>query len=324
MFDLIKQKFTYRLTLPLLLLLCALVWLTILVFPSNRPKIIFCNVGQGDATLIIQGFHQILIDGGPDSSVLACLSKHMPFFDKKIDIVALTHADTDHFGGLIYVMDRYKIDYFLSNGIGNSNNPAYKELLKKSNDKIQIHKSNMKLKTLNTGDSISFGNMQMKVLWPEKRWVEERVTLVVGDRLSVIGNQKAVENSNQKAINNQQLTTTFSLNSFGLVFLVSSLTPNTQSLNTFLLMADVDSTIQDELIKTNPNISKVDILKFPHHGSKTGISEAFLQRIMPKEAVISVGKNTFGHPSKEALDMLTKYGISIQRTDQLGDIVYKL
>jgi competence protein ComEC len=90
-----------------------------------------------------------------------------------------------------------------------------------------------------------------------------------------------------------------------------------------LLMGDADSRVQDEIMADN-NLPKVDLLKFPHHGSKTGLREDFLAMIKPKEAVISVGKNSFGHPTQEALELLKKYGVRVKRTDLEGEIKYKI
>jgi len=51
------------------------------------------------------------------------------------------------------------------------------------------------------------------------------------------------------------------------------------------------------------------ILKVAHHGSKTSSSEKFLEKVLPEVAVISVGENKYGHPNKEVLEILEKYGI---------------
>ena len=67
-----------------------------------------------------------------------------------------------------------------------------------------------------------------------------------------------------------------------------------------------------------------DILKVGHHGSKTSSSENFLEKIKAKTAVISVGKNSFGHPSGEVLDRLEKSGMDIYRTDQMGCVIISL
>lgn len=69
--------------------------------------------------------------------------------------------------------------------------------------------------------------------------------------------------------------------------------------------------------------SRVTVLKVAHHGSKYSTSDAFLERIKPKEAVISVGKNSYGHPNEDVLERLAHRGITLFRTDILGDIVYR-
>ena len=71
-----------------------------------------------------------------------------------------------------------------------------------------------------------------------------------------------------------------------------------------------------------PDEEQATILKVSHHGSKYSTSEAFLDRIRPDEAIISVGKNMYGHPALETLERLEKRNIMIHRTDQEGDIVY--
>lgn len=70
----------------------------------------FFDVGQGDATFIESPTGvQVLIDGGPDASVLRALSTEMGFFDRTIDVVIATHADSDHVGGLPDVFERYAV-----------------------------------------------------------------------------------------------------------------------------------------------------------------------------------------------------------------------
>ncbi len=71
-----------------------------------------------------------------------------------------------------------------------------------------------------------------------------------------------------------------------------------------------------------PDEEPVDILKVAHHGSKYSSSDTFLDRIHPSDAVISVGKNSYGHPAPIVLDRFMKRGIAIHRTDTEGDIVY--
>lgn len=69
-------------------------------------------------------------------------------------------------------------------------------------------------------------------------------------------------------------------------------------------------------------LPEVDVLKVGHHGSETSTGNEFLNRIFPKTAVISVGKNSFNHPSELILQKLEEFGAQIFRTDQMGDIVF--
>lgn len=72
-----------------------------------------------------------------------------------------------------------------------------------------------------------------------------------------------------------------------------------------------------------PDIESADILKVAHHGSKYSTSADFLDIVKPKEAIISVGKNSYGHPSPDVLDRLKSRGIGVHRTDEEGDIRYR-
>lgn len=85
-----------------------LFWMTL---PSKKVKVIFCDVGQGDAALVTYKNWQMLIDTGPNNKkVLTCLSQNMPFWDKTIELIIITHGDGDHVGGLVDVSKYYKVE----------------------------------------------------------------------------------------------------------------------------------------------------------------------------------------------------------------------
>ena len=85
-----------------------------------------------------------------------------------------------------------------------------------------------------------------------------------------------------------------------------------------LLTADIGLNLEAAIAKLN---IKADILKVGHHGSKTSSGDVLLQAVEPKVAGIEVGeKNTYRHPTKEALDRIGKYTSYIYRTDQNGTI----
>jgi len=78
--------------------------------PDNRLHLVFCDVGQGDASLIVKGSFQMLIDTGPSpTKILSCLGEHLPFWDRQIELVVTTHQEKDHNGGLAEVEKRYKV-----------------------------------------------------------------------------------------------------------------------------------------------------------------------------------------------------------------------
>ncbi len=77
-------------------------------------EVSFLDVGQGDAILIeTPDGHQMLVDGGRDTTVLARLGEEMEYFDKGIDIVVATHPDLDHIAGLVDVLEQYLVGTIL-------------------------------------------------------------------------------------------------------------------------------------------------------------------------------------------------------------------
>ncbi len=284
-------------------LIGSLVWLTVCFFPDDKLSLVFCDVGQGDAILITKGFSQILIDGGPNEKVLSCLSKNMPFFDNKIEIVALTHPEADHLTGLVSVLDKYNVDTFLMGPEGNQS-AIFLALEKRLSALIDEQK--ITVKNVYTNDKISLGSIKVETVWPEKAWVSEKL----GSNIAVKVNEGTV-GSHVLGVQ----STNLKLNQFSLVFLLK------YDQKQVLLMGDADQTVQNRILDVY-SLMSLDILKFPHHGSKTGMSEKFLEQIKPKIAVISVGKNSYGHPTAEALGLLKKYGVTIRRTDLEGEIMY--
>ena len=84
-------------------------------------KVVFLDVGQGDAALIESPTgNQILIDAGPSKIILNALGRVMPFYDRSIDIVLATHPDQDHIGGIPEVLKNYSVREYFSNGATSS------------------------------------------------------------------------------------------------------------------------------------------------------------------------------------------------------------
>ncbi len=102
------------------LILNAVVWTVLFYKEQHVLAVTFLNVGQGDAILLeTPSGKQILVDGGPDRSVLRELPKIIGPLDKSLDLVVETHPDKDHIAGLVDVFARYQVGAFLSPGIPN-------------------------------------------------------------------------------------------------------------------------------------------------------------------------------------------------------------
>jgi competence protein ComEC len=97
--------------IPPLLVVAILVSLIAATMPDDNLHISFLDIGQGDAILIQTPAHQdILIDGGPSPQAISLeLGKKLPFWDRTIDLVVLTHPSADHATGLVEVLHRYEV-----------------------------------------------------------------------------------------------------------------------------------------------------------------------------------------------------------------------
>ena len=89
----------------------------------------------------------------------------------------------------------------------------------------------------------------------------------------------------------------------------------------FLLTGDSPIKTENILLKLNPNILDSDVLKAGHHGSRTSTSLTYAEAVSPEYAVISAGKdNTYGHPTKEVLDILSQVGAKVVTTEIAGGL----
>lgn len=129
--------------------------------PNQCYRFDFLDVGQGDAILISTPQQQnILIDGGPGQVVLDELSKAMPWWDKTIDLVILTHPHADHLDGLLEVIKRFKVHEFYLTGA------AYKTAQNQALFRLLIdHQINYKFPT--AGTLFELDNLNLEILYPE-------------------------------------------------------------------------------------------------------------------------------------------------------------
>ncbi len=265
--------------------------------PDRKLHLIFCDAGQGDATYIrFPNGGDMLIDGGPDKSVLACLGRHMPFYDRKIDVVVATHPQKDHIGGLAEVVKRYKVGHFLTVPVAHSIEEY--EYLKKQ---IEIHP--ILVHYLTRGDRFRFSEVVLRTIWPDKNWLIDELDI-----------------SKLQSLTAEQLIGIPTLRDLNLFSLYLHLNFHNFDI---LLTGDGDREVQ--LLLANLGLDheipeKVEVLKVPHHGSKTGMTEEFIKHVRPKFSVIEVGKNSYGHPAQSVIEKLSQYG-KVFRTDKGKDVV---
>lgn len=255
-------------------------------FNDGKLHVVFCDVGQGDAIFIrTPKGTDVLIDGGPDNSVLSCLSNHMPFWDRTIEVVALTHPHADHLVGLIGVLKRYKVDLFITEKLENKTE-SFNELVR------VVQNKKISSRYVFVGDKLRIKDgVVLQVLSPSKEFLTRTSsTGVIGE-------------SGEFA---------------SLVLLVSYgqfdtlLTGDSQVLE---LAEALQTASQGEALQ------EVEVFQVPHHGSKTGINQELVDQINPKLAVISVGKNNkYGHPSKEIIELLNGSKVKILRTERNGEV----
>lgn len=146
---------------------------------SAHLEVSFFDVGQGDSIFIqTPQKHQVLIDGGPSyTKVLEGLSSEMPFGDKEIDLIILSHPESDHMTGLLSVLENYKVDNILWTGIE-------KEGEKFETWKRMIAEEGADIYYANKGDRIVMNDVIMEVVSPEeslrgKEFKESNDTAVV-------------------------------------------------------------------------------------------------------------------------------------------------
>lgn len=128
-------------------------------------EVVFFDVGQGDAIFIEDHKgHQVLIDGGPDSTILEKLNQEMPFWDRSLDLIILTHPEKDHMSGLIEVLKRYDVEYVLWTGVirDTSEYKKWKNILADKEIVIKTAKIGQKI-TLQSSDLY---NIFIEILYP--------------------------------------------------------------------------------------------------------------------------------------------------------------
>lgn len=241
----------------------------------TRPRIVFCNVGQGNGTYVRthEGKNIIVDAGPPNNAMLVCLGREMPLFEKKIHVAILSHMQSDHVGGFPEIVRRYEVqDVYL---------PTDK--LSGEMKKAMIN-TQIALTVVHQNEVIQIGDGErIEVLWPPYYPSSTKTSL--------------------------------DMNMFSIVANIC--------LYDECVLLPGDTPFQT-LVSSVQLPQQVAVLEISHHGAQNGTSKKLLQLIHPEEAVISVGKNNYGHPSPKVIELLNKFHIPYKRTDLDGDITLYL
>jgi competence protein ComEC len=145
--------------------------------PHEQLMVDFLDVGQGDAIfLTMPNGEQVLVDGGPGQTVLRELAEVMPFLDRKINLVVLTHPHADHVMGLVSVLERYEVGAILLTG-AYYKNAIYEAFLKRV-AKFEVPTY------VAEGQVLQIGEADFEVLYPQES--------VAGQEFSNINNSSIV------------------------------------------------------------------------------------------------------------------------------------
>lgn len=271
---------------------------------NNLPTVTFCDVGQGDATLISINSTQILIDAGKNSKVLECLENNMTFWDKKIEYFVLTHMDSDHIGGVTQVLDYYKVDFLFinpSNKKSSDFNLLERAVSREMYDGMRvIHtfvgqyirvNDGVELKVISP--NIDFPQVDDMKIAKTERILSDSLSSNIEEKL-----EKITENNLSIALNVE----------FGNVNLI--------------LPGDLEGDAELAMI-TMGVLNRSSMLKAGHHGSKSSSTPGFIKVLQPEITIISSGENNaYGHPNSQVIDMFTGFGVNIYQTSKSGELSF--
>ena len=248
-------------------------------------RLTFISIGQGDSVLLRADDFIMSIDGGSNSNTSNGRYVLAPHIKSRavnhIDYAFVTHADSDHTNGLMYLMegeDDIKI-YNLVLPINAMTDSKFNKL------KSAATKSGTKVRYMKKGDKLIFSNdIHINVLSPDDEAV------------------------NDDKLDQNELSLTFRLD-YGSHSCLFTGDIGKKMMNK---MIDDDYDVEN---------MDVDILKVPHHGSKNSNVKEFFDIVSPEYAVVSYGKNNnYGHPSNETVDSLLDVGAKVLKTGELGQV----
>ena len=273
---------------------------TSIIFSQNDSKGLYViDVGQGDALLYVTKEDQtLLIDTGrPGDGIVEKLKTILGKYKKKIDIIVLTHPDSDHVGEIDSILKSYNVGLVLYS-------PIYDVRIDSKNSIGEIISVVKKMNGLTlpifAGSNIKFSqNESVYFLSPSYSGM--------------------VDLTNKKDISEDNYFSVVSLIKNKDIIFAMADAP--QKVERIISSSLKEVSVFDQIRNlTSEKLDRISfekvILKVGHHGSKTSSSPDFIQKVFPTDAVLSYGKNNrYSHPNQETLDTLSVIPkIKIHRT----------
>ncbi|WP_062993394.1 ComEC/Rec2 family competence protein [Nocardia anaemiae] len=278
-----------------------------------------CDVGQGDGLALSVGDGTaVVIDVGPDPRIMrTCLNR---LRINRISLLVLTHPHADHIAGLAGALEGRLVDALavgpgeLSGTTGESANTGERRVSNSARSESDSGEStgasyerpvqdrrapvsgpeqvaslaahaHIPVLELSSGQVLRFGTVELNVLAPAP--LAHHPT-----------GPPSTDDANDRSI------------------VIAATTPAGR----ILLTGDIEAPAQQRLLHSGAPV-QADVLKLPHHGSRTTTKE-FIAAVHPRLALVSVGAdNTFGHPNPRVLADLADLGVAVVRTDRQGDVL---
>lgn len=260
------------------------------------------NVGQGDSLLYITKENQtFLIDTGkPGDGIVQKLEKILGKYKKKIDVIILTHPDSDHVGEINNIITSFNVGIILYSPIydaGVDSKKAIKEIKGKVKNKVLVV-------PVFAGSNLSFSeNEKVYFLSPS----------FFG--MTTFINKKELSEDNYYSV-------VAMIKNNDAIFTMSDAPQKIEKVLTSTAIKDIFNATSSLSNITGEIFNRKDfdkiILKVGHHGSKTSSAPDFIQRLLPTDVILSYGfNNRYGHPHKEVLDLFSSTSTSSLKTSVL-------
>ncbi len=259
-----------------------LAWLVVFDLAEYKYlEVTFFDVGQGDAIFIeTPQRHQILIDGGPDTKILEKLGKKMPFWDRTIDLIVLTHPEYDHMVGLLEVLKRYKVENVLWTGVvrETSEYEEWMKLLEKEKARIIFAQAGQKV----TCTLCYHGKWEFLVLFPQE---------------SIVGKIQKRSSNNTSVVSKLVMAKT-----------------------RVLFNGDIEKEVESKLITNQIDLKAEVLKIAHHGSKTSTSEDFINAVSPQIAVISVGRNNPYGHPDSEILKTLQNKKIKVLRTDKHGDV----